>query len=137
MLIPALGPGIANAISGIAGAWMERSAVVVLCGEMTTRNLGIYNHQVFDHVALCRPVTKYAEQLNPQRAAQQMAKALDIALTWPAGPVMLNIPSDVNKATAGDSAQGPAQGARKRASRPGGRGARCAPCSRRRKNRWR
>lgn len=107
VLIPALGPGIANAISGIAGAWMERSAVAVLCGEMTTRNMAVYNHQVFDHVALCRPVTKYAEQLNPRRAGQQMAKALDIALTWPAGPVMLNIPSDVNKSKAGDVAQGP------------------------------
>jgi acetolactate synthase I/II/III large subunit len=107
VLIPALGPGIANAISGIAGARMERSAVVVLCGEMPTGNQGIYNHQVFDHVALCRPVTKYAEQLNPQRAGQQMAKALDIALTWPAGPVMLNIPSDVNKSKASDSARDP------------------------------
>ncbi|MFS8086018.1 MAG: thiamine pyrophosphate-binding protein, partial [Acidobacteriota bacterium] len=107
VLIPALGPGIANAISGIAGAWMERSAMAVLCGEMATRSLGIYNHQVFDHVALCRPVTKYAEQLNPQRAAQQMAKALDIALAWPAGPVMLNLPADASKSKAVDVAQEP------------------------------
>jgi acetolactate synthase-1/2/3 large subunit len=107
VLIPALGPGIANAISGIAGAWMERSAVAVLCGEMATRNMAVYNHQVFDHVALCRPVTKYAEQLNPQRAGQQTAKALDIALTWPAGPVLLNIPADANRARASDPASGP------------------------------
>ncbi|MBK9608745.1 MAG: thiamine pyrophosphate-binding protein [Betaproteobacteria bacterium] len=107
VLIPALGPGIANAVSGIAGAWMERSGVAVLCGEMGTRNMAVYNHQVFDHVALCRPVTKYAERLNPQRAGQQMAKALDIALEWPAGPVLLNIPSDANKAPAADTAQSP------------------------------
>ena len=107
VLITALGPGIANAISGIAGAWMERSAVAVLSGEMTTRNMAIYNHQVFDHVALCRPVTKYAEQLNPQRAGQQIAKALDIALSWPAGPVMLNIAADANKLGARDGPQAP------------------------------
>ena len=107
ILIPALGPGIANAVSGIAGALMERSAVAVLSGEMTTKNLGIYNHQVFDHVALCRPVTKYAEQLNPQRAGQQVAKALDIATTWPAGPVMLNIAADSNKADALDAPRDP------------------------------
>ncbi|MBP8295720.1 MAG: thiamine pyrophosphate-binding protein [Burkholderiales bacterium] len=107
VLIPALGPGIANAVSGIAGAWMERSGVAVLCGEMGTRNMAVYNHQVFDHVALCRPVTKYAERLNPLRAGQQMAKALDIALEWPAGPVLLNIPSDANKAPAADSAPRP------------------------------
>ena len=102
VLIPALGPGISNAMSGIAGAQQERSAIVVLCGEMATRQMGVYTHQVFDHVALARPVTKYAETLNPQRAAQQLAKALDIALDYPAGPVFLNVPADLNRAPAGE-----------------------------------
>lgn len=97
VLIPALGPGISNAMSGIAGAMQERSAIAVLCGEMASRQMGIYNHQVFDHVALARPVTKYAENLNPKRAAQQLAKALDIALAYPAGPVFLNVPADYNR----------------------------------------
>jgi acetolactate synthase-1/2/3 large subunit len=97
-LIPALGPGIANAISGIAGAAQERSAMVVLTGEMATPQQGIYTHQVFDHVALATPVTKYAATLNAARAAQQTAKALDIALAHPPGPVMLNIPADVARA---------------------------------------
>src|SRR5476651_802545 len=100
VLIPALGPGISNAMSGIAGAQQERSAMLVLCGEMATRQMGIYNHQVFDHVALARPVTKYAERLNPRRAAQQVAKALDIALEYPAGPVFLNVPADLNRSFA-------------------------------------
>ena len=100
LLVAALGPGISNAMSGIAGAMQERSALLVLSGEMATANMGIYNHQVFDHVALARPVTKYAEQLNPRRAAQQVAKALDIALAYPAGPVLLNVPADHNRAEA-------------------------------------
>ncbi len=100
VLIPALGPGISNAMSGIAGALQERSAMLVLSGEMATSNMGIYSHQVFDHVALARPVTKYAEQLNPKRAAQQVAKALDIALAYPAGPVLLNVPADYNRSAA-------------------------------------
>ncbi len=102
VLIPALGPGISNAVSGIAGALMERTAMMILCGEMATRQAGIYNHQVFDHVDLAKPVTKYADQLNPHRAAQQVAKALDIALAYPAGPVMLNVPADHNR---GDSTE--------------------------------
>lgn len=97
-LIPALGPGIANAMAGIAGALMERSAMIVLSGEMATGQMGIYNHQVFDHVALATPLTKYAATLNPRRAAQQVAKALDIALAPPAGPVLLNIPADHGRA---------------------------------------
>ena len=99
-LIAALGPGISNAMSGIAGAMQERSAMLVLSGEMATGNMGIYNHQVFDHVALARPVTKYAEQLNPRRAAQQVAKALDIALAYPAGPALLNVAADHSRADA-------------------------------------
>ena len=110
VLIPALGPGISNAMSGIAGAMQERSAIAVLCGEMASNRMGIYNHQVFDHVALARPVTKYAENLNPKRAAQQMAKALDIALAYPAGPVFLNVPSDFNREDAAkEEPRGPAQ----------------------------
>jgi acetolactate synthase-1/2/3 large subunit len=107
-LVPALGPGISNAMSGIAGALMERTAMIVLCGEMGTPNMAVYNHQVFDHVALCRPVTKYAEALNPRRAGQQVAKALDLALDWPAGPVMLNVPADANRSPAGDTPLRPA-----------------------------
>ena len=113
VLIPALGPGISNAMSGIAGAMQERSAIAVLCGEMASRQMGVYNHQVFDHVALARPVTKYAENLNPKRAAQQLAKALDIALAYPAGPVFLNVPADYNReAAAAEEPKVPAQRAR-------------------------
>lgn len=97
-LIAALGPGIANAISGVAGALMERTAMLVLSGEMATKQSGIYNHQVFDHVALAAPVTKYAATLNRQRAAQHVARALDIATAHPAGPVLLNVAADDGRA---------------------------------------
>ena len=98
VLIPALGPGLANAISGLAGALMERSAMIVLCGEMAGAQRAVYTHQVFDHVAAAVPVAKWAAQLNPARAAQQTAKALDIALAHPAGPVLLNMPADQTRA---------------------------------------
>ncbi|MBL8806750.1 MAG: thiamine pyrophosphate-binding protein [Rhodospirillales bacterium] len=98
VLIPALGPGIANATAGIAGALMERSPLAVLTGEMASTNLHIYNHQAFDHVALATPVTKYAATLNAARPAQHLARALDIATSYPAGPVMLNVPADLGRA---------------------------------------
>lgn len=98
VLIPALGPGLANAISGILGALQERSAIAVLTGEVATRQAGIYTHQVFDQITLATPATKLAATLNPSRAAQQTAKALDVALTHPAGPVLLNCPADHGRA---------------------------------------
>lgn len=107
VLIPALGPGLANAISGIAGALQERSAVIVLGGEMATKQMGIYTHQVFDHVALATPATKWAATLNASRAAQQTAKALDIALAFPAGPVLLNCPADYSRAVSDEPAYAP------------------------------
>jgi acetolactate synthase-1/2/3 large subunit len=76
---------------------------VLLTGDVASRQAGLYTHQVFDHLGLARPVTKYAAMLNPARAAQQMAKALDIALAYPAGPVLLNIPADQARAPATQS----------------------------------
>jgi acetolactate synthase-1/2/3 large subunit len=72
----------------------------VLTGEVAKPQADIYTHQVFDHVALAKPVVKYAADLNGTRAAQQTAKALDVALAYPAGPAMLNIPADVNRQAA-------------------------------------
>lgn len=96
----ALGPGLANGVSGVAGALMERSPVLVIGGEMAGNGRQIYNHQVFDHIALMAPVTKWSAELNPERAAQQMAKALDIATAHPPGPVFLNCPADATRAPA-------------------------------------
>ncbi len=100
VLIPAMGPGLANAMAGIGGALMERSALLVLSGDIPTRQAGIYSHQVFDHLALARPLVKHADRLNPARATQQVARALDIATAYPAGPVLLNCPADLASAAA-------------------------------------
>src|SRR3546814_15900629 len=91
-------------MAGSAGSLMERTAMLVLSGEMATRQMGIYNHQVFDHVALATPVTKLAAHLNPQRAAQQTARSLDVATTYHAGPELLNCAADHSRA---DLAQAP------------------------------
>jgi acetolactate synthase-1/2/3 large subunit len=113
LLIPALGPGIANAVAGLAGALMERAPIAVLTGEMATANAQIYNHQAFDHVALATPVVKYAAHLNAARPAQHLARALDIATSYPAGPVMLNVPADLGRQDSKETAEpGPARIAR-------------------------
>jgi acetolactate synthase-1/2/3 large subunit len=100
----ALGPGIAHGASGIAGAAQERAPVLVLGGEMVANRREIYNHQAFDHVGLMRPITKYAAELNAERAGQQTARALDIAMTHPRGPVFLNCPADATRAPSREAA---------------------------------
>jgi acetolactate synthase-1/2/3 large subunit len=96
----ALGPGIANGASGIAGTLQERAPIIVLGGEMAGDRREIYNHQAFDHVGFLRPVTKYAAELNAARAGQQAQRALDIALAHPRGPVFLNCPADATRSPA-------------------------------------
>jgi len=98
----ALGPGVVNGATGVAGALMERTPVIILGGEMAANRRGLYTHQVFDHVAMMTPITKMAAELNPERAAQQVAKALDVALTEPRGPVFLNCPADATRADASE-----------------------------------
>ncbi len=96
----ALGPGVVNGATGVAGALMERTPVIILGGEMAANRRGLYTHQVFDHVALMAPISKMAAELNPERASQQMAKALDVAMCEPRGPVFLNCPADATRAEA-------------------------------------
>lgn len=98
----ALGPGVANGVTGVANALLDRTPVLILGGEMASNRRGLYTHQVFDHVALMAPVTKWAAELNPARAAQQTAKALDIALTEPFGSVYLNCAADASLAPSGE-----------------------------------
>lgn len=100
----ALGPGIANGISGVAGAGQERAPILILGGEMAANRREIYNHQAFDHVALMKPVAKYAAELNAQRPGQHVARALDIAMTHPRGPVFLNCPADATRADSKETA---------------------------------
>ena len=100
VLMPAAGPGFANAISGIAGALLERVGMLVLSGDMSTANAGIYNHQVLNHLGVGEPISKLAFNLNPSRAAQQVARALDVALAYPPGPVIVNSPADLSRVSA-------------------------------------
>lgn len=107
-LILAFGPGVANAGAGLASALMERTAMIVFAGELAANRFGIYNHQAFDHLAFATPITKLAQHLNPERAAQQTARAIDLAVSAPAGPVFINCPADATRSPRRDEPDFPA-----------------------------
>ncbi|MBT8342130.1 MAG: thiamine pyrophosphate-binding protein [Desulfatitalea sp.] len=96
------GPGGTNAITGVAGAWIDSTPVLVLSGQVKrqdmlkhvgVRQMGI---QEVDIVSLVRPITKYAETvLEPQAIQYHLEKALYLATTGRKGPVWLDIPLDV------------------------------------------
>jgi len=93
----AMGPGIANGLSGIANALMDRTPIIVLAGDIAGQGQGIYTHQVFPHVQAATPFVKWAGELNSGRPGQQTAKALQIAKSHPQGPVLLNCPADLTR----------------------------------------
>jgi acetolactate synthase-1/2/3 large subunit len=95
VLVATLGPGITNTTTAVAHALLDRSAVVVLTGEIATSLKAVYTHQIIDQDLMMRPLVKWSTTLQAKGAFEQVRKALDIAETPLPGPVHLNLPTDV------------------------------------------
>ena len=97
VLFATIGPGIANAANVIANAWQDRVPMIVLTGCVPPVEAMTYTHQVFDHVAFLKPVTKAAIRVEPGTAAVAIDKALKIATSGRPGPVVLDVPINVQR----------------------------------------
>ena len=94
------GPGHLNALSALYGALMEESPVVLLSGASPRSQRGLGAFQEIDQAAAARPVTKAAWTAeDPARLGEDMARALEIAMSGRPGPVHLSLPGDVLEAT--------------------------------------
>ncbi|MCA9823353.1 MAG: thiamine pyrophosphate-binding protein, partial [Dehalococcoidia bacterium] len=90
------GPGVANAITGVANAWMDAIPMVCIGGRSPLRDEDRLPLQNLDQVALMRPITKYARTvLHPDRIPEYVAAAWRHAVSGRPGPVFLDIPVDV------------------------------------------
>ena len=104
------GPGGTNAITGLAGAWLDSTPVLFLSGQVKRPDrmfksdgtpLGVrqLGPQEVDIVAIVKPLTKYAITiLDPQSIRYHLEKAVHLALTGRPGPVWIDIPIDVQAA---------------------------------------
>ncbi len=97
-----IGPGVANAANAIANAWQDRVPMIVLTGCVPALERQTYTHQVFDHVAMLAPITKAALRVEPGTAAVVADKAVAIATSGRPGPVVLDVPMDVQRETHSD-----------------------------------
>ena len=95
VLVATIGPGLANAVTAIANAWQDRVPMVVLTGCVATDEQHAYTHQVLDHVKLVEPVAKAAFRVEDGMAAMLADRAVAIATEGRPGPVLLDIPIDV------------------------------------------
>ncbi len=97
VLFATIGPGIANAANAIANAWQDRVPMIVLTGCVPAVEAHTYTHQVFDHVAFLKPITKAVFRVEPGTAGILIDKALKIATSGRPGPVVLDVPIDVQR----------------------------------------
>jgi acetolactate synthase-1/2/3 large subunit len=85
------GPGLASAVNGIAHAALDRLPLVVIADTVPARDRDRISHQLLDQVALGRSVAKAVVTVGAAQAGQAARQAVRIALTHPAGPVVVNV----------------------------------------------
>jgi acetolactate synthase I/II/III large subunit len=91
------GPGVTNAITGIATAYMDSIPMVIITGQVPTAAIGLDAFQECDTVGITRPIVKHnflVKDVND--LAETMKKAFHIARTGRPGPVVVDIPKDVS-----------------------------------------
>jgi acetolactate synthase-1/2/3 large subunit len=110
------GPGSTNAISGVAGAWLDSTPTLYISGQVKRpdrafdqnnkplgmRQVGV---QEVDIVSIVSPITKYAVTvLEPREIRYQLEKAVHLARAGRPGPVWIDIPLDVQASPIDDPA---------------------------------
>jgi len=94
------GPGATNAVTGLTDALMDSIPVVVLTGQVPTFMIGTDGFQEADTVGITRPCTKHNWLVkDTARLAATIHRAFDVATTGRPGPVLVDIPKDVQFAT--------------------------------------
>ena len=91
------GPGVTNAVTGIATAYMDSIPMVIITGQVPTHAIGLDAFQECDTVGITRPVVKHNFLVKDVRQLAGVIKqAFHIARTGRPGPVVIDIPKDVS-----------------------------------------
>lgn len=94
------GPGVTNAVTGIATAYMDSIPMVIITGQVPTPAIGLDAFQECDTVGITRPIVKHNFLVKDVRdLAATVKKAFHIARTGRPGPVVVDIPKDVSLKT--------------------------------------
>ena len=91
------GPGVTNAITGLATAYMDSIPLVLISGQVATHAIGSDAFQECDAVGITRPCVKHNFLVKDVKdLAVTIKKAFYIASTGRPGPVLIDIPKDVS-----------------------------------------
>jgi len=104
------GPGATNAVTGITDALMDSIPMVVITGQVPTALIGTDAFQEADTVGITRHCSKHNYLVkDPARLGAVIHEAFHIATSGRPGPVVVDIPKDVQVATARYTKPGPIQ----------------------------
>lgn len=93
------GPGVTNALTGIATAFMDSIPMVVLTGQVPSHMLGQDAFQEVDALGITRPCVKHSFRLSdPNKIEETVKKAFFLARTGRPGPVLIDLPRDISAA---------------------------------------
>ncbi|MGC9328880.1 MAG: biosynthetic-type acetolactate synthase large subunit, partial [Candidatus Hinthialibacter sp.] len=100
VVIVTSGPGATNTVTGLANAMMDSIPLVVISGQVATPLIGNDAFQEADVVGITRSVTKHNYLVKSVEELPQLLKnAFHIAQTGRPGPVLIDLPKDIQKAT--------------------------------------
>ncbi len=86
-----LGPGAANAYAGLAHAYLDRAAVLLITAVSDPADIGRHTHQVIDLRAVFEPICKYTAELSAENAAHCIGNAMQKAMADRPGPVHISL----------------------------------------------
>jgi acetolactate synthase I/II/III large subunit len=101
------GPGATNLITGIANAYMDSIPIVAITGQVSTGEIGSDAFQEADITGITAPITKHNYLVKHVKDLPGVVKeAFHIASTGRPGPVLIDIPTDVQNALIDEQAKG-------------------------------
>ena len=104
------GPGATNAVTGIADAFMDSIPLIVLTGQVATNLIGTDAFQEADTIGITRHCSKHNYLVkDPAELATVVREAFRIATKGRPGPVVIDIPKNVQVATAASDVKRPAR----------------------------
>src|SRR5213595_2633630 len=90
------GPGVSNTITGLLDAISDSVPVVCISGQVATPVIGTQAFQESDALGMSRPVTKWNHQVrSADDVPRIVCKALQVAAAGRPGPVLVDVPKDV------------------------------------------
>ncbi len=96
VVISTSGPGATNLVTGIATAYLDSIPLVAICGNVPTTQIGSDSFQEIDITGVTLPITKHNYFVGSvENLADTMREAFSLAKSGRPGPVLIDIPKDV------------------------------------------